>query len=151
MDLTFKITVHNTCVSIVAEKIHELQSALSELSDGAQNDAKSSAGDKHETARAMMQIEQDRIARQLADAMTLRHVLERIQPERSCDTAIAGSLLKTDKGYFYLTAAIGKVDINGLAVMAISAQSPLGVKLLGLKAGDSTTVNTRSFTIEAIA
>ena len=40
---------------------------ISDLAQDAQNDAKGSAGDKHETALAMMHIEQEKLNQKLAE------------------------------------------------------------------------------------
>jgi hypothetical protein len=50
-----KAEVHHACCKILAERIQSLRQQLHELVEGAKNDSKSTAGDKHETARAMMQ------------------------------------------------------------------------------------------------
>ena len=52
---------------LLASKIVELTRMQTELLEGALDDSKSSAGDKHETARAMMQLEQEKFAGQLQD------------------------------------------------------------------------------------
>ncbi len=112
---------------------------LVELEEGAQNDSKSSAGDKHETARAMVQIEQEKIGRQVQDLLIQKTQLEK-----------GGSLIKTDRGYLFLSVPLGKIMVENTSVTVISPQSPLGKKLQGLKAGEKTDINDISYSVEEI-
>ena len=57
--MRLKEKVHAACLQLLTDKIKVIQDNLQGLTQGAENDNKSSAGDKHETARAMMQLEQE--------------------------------------------------------------------------------------------
>jgi hypothetical protein len=65
-------------------------------------------------------------------------------------TIVKGSLIKTNKGYFFMSIALGKAVIEGVAVTALSPQSPLGIKLLGLKRGEAAEINNTNYDIENI-
>src|SRR5690606_6189352 len=108
------------------------------------------AGDKHEVGLAMLQIEQANIGNQLEDALTKKTILERINPDIKTRIVVNGSLIKTKRGYLYLSASIGKAKINGEKIVALSAQSPLGQKLMGLKSGEMAEVNGTNYIIESI-
>jgi hypothetical protein len=64
---TLKNALLKKCKEQISSTILFLENHLKDLSSGAQNDSKSSAGDKHETARAMMQIEQEKVGKQLKE------------------------------------------------------------------------------------
>ncbi|MFN7691071.1 MAG: hypothetical protein ACK5QU_08320, partial [Bacteroidota bacterium] len=70
--MTTKEHVHAACLEELNNSIIFFQKALSDLKDGAQNDAKSSAGDKHETSLSMMQIEQEKIRKQLKEVQEMK-------------------------------------------------------------------------------
>jgi len=142
--------VHHACLALLGQKISLLENTLRELTEGAQNDTKSSAGDKHETARAMMQLEQEKIGRQLQDTLQQKGLLEKTGAEISSDRIVSGSLVKTDRGYLYVCIALGKVTVDDLAIMVISPQSPLGAKLLGLRAGETANINNTLYKIEHV-
>lgn len=126
--------------TLLDAKIASLRNALHELSEGAANEGKSSAGDKHETARAMAQLEQEKLGKQLQDAEQQKMILEKNN----------GTLLKTNRGYLFICIALGKLNAGTIPVMAISPQSPLGAKLAGKKAGDSVSMNGTDYLIEEI-
>ena len=148
MDL--KQSVYNGCLQLLNTKIHALQNTLQELAEGAISDGKSSAGDKHETARAMMQLEQEKISRQLDEVLAQKAVLEKIDCTIKSTQIIKGSLIKTNKGYLFLSVALGKINIVGIDVIILSPQSPLGSKLLGLPIQSVVEINATIYKIEEV-
>ena len=127
-----------------------LQQKLADLKESGSNETKSTAGDKHETALAMLQIEQANTRAQLQDAQKQRSVLIIINPDIITKQILPGSYVKTSKGNFYISVALGKLFINGETVMAISPQSPLGAKLMGCCVHDTVTINTQTYLVESI-
>jgi hypothetical protein len=148
--MTLKQKIHSHCAQLLNNKIGELELIFDELSESAANNTKSSAGDKHETARAMIQIEQETISKQLNKALEQRLLLEKIDSSFNSLQIINGSLVKTRQGYLFLSIAFGKITVDGKAIIAISPQSPLGIKLMGLRINDKTEINGMSYFIEGI-
>lgn len=148
--MSFKQKIYTQCVLLLAEKISGLSNSLAELGEGAQNDAKSSAGDKHETAVAMMQIEQEKLGRQLNEMLEQRSVLEKIDITVRSPQITTGSLVTTNNGLIFICIALGKIIVDQKPVIAVSLRSPLGLKLAGLKTGDSAEVNGTKYNIERI-
>ena len=72
MKLSFKIKLHHYCESIVEEQLSGIIAALKDAQEGANNETKSSAGDKHETGRAMAQLETEKLNTQLNEANQLQ-------------------------------------------------------------------------------
>ena len=107
-------------------------------------------GDKHETALAMLQIEQANIRTQLKEVLEQKIALEKINPAQTASRIVNGSLVKTNRGYLFLSTALGKAVIDGKPVFAISQQSPLGMQIMGLSKGERAEVNGNSFIIESI-
>lgn len=146
----FKTQVYNRCLAVVNERLNFLQQSISELMQGAANESKSSAGDKHETARAMMQLEQEKLTAQLGETLQQKNTLEKINTLQQQQTIAIGSLIKTNKGYFFFSIPIGKLNIDGKNVMALSIQSPLGKKLIGLRVNENAELNAHQYIIEEI-
>jgi transcription elongation GreA/GreB family factor len=149
--MTLKQKIYNHCVQSVNEKIQTLKNTLGELRESASNETKSTAGDKHETALAMLQIEQENTNRQLAEALAQKDILQKIDAAAITVTVTTGSLITTSRGYLFVSVALGKMTIDGITVTALSPQSPLGATLKGLKAGDTAVVNSTEYSIESIA
>lgn len=149
--MTFKQEVYNHFLQLVDEKISRLQKVLNDLKESGANETKSTAGDKYETALAMLQIEQANTRAQLQDVLQQKAALVKIDPLIIPIAAVNGSLLHTSQGFLFLSAALGKSVVNGITVTALSPQSPLGKQLLHLQKGQSATVNNRQYLIESIA
>ncbi len=146
-----KEEVYKVCIKLLKDRIQEMQITLNDLSDGAKNDTKSSAGDKHETARAMMQLEQEKIGKQLNEVLKQKAVLDKIDVNQHSKQIIKGSLVKTKNIYLFIAAALGKVTVNKTEVVVLSPESPLGLKLMGLKKGDTAEINSVKYLIEQIS
>lgn len=148
--MSFKQKVYTCCIELLNEKISTLQHALKDLTDSASNETKSTAGDKHETALAMLQLEQENVNRQLTTVLDQKVVLEAIDPSLKSMRIVNGSLVKTDKGFLFLSIALGKIMVDETRVIVLSALSPLGKKLMGLKRNDYTDIKGIQYVIETI-
>lgn len=137
-------------MQLVNAKIHALRTTLADLKESASNETKSTAGDKHETALAMLQIEQENTARQLQEVLLQKSGLEKIDPAIHAAVVVNGSLVKTNKGLLFLSIALGKMTVDGTTVIALSPQSPLGAKLMGSTTSDIAEINGNKYVIEAI-
>lgn len=131
-----KKTVHKTCLDILDKKIEMARHGMEEAQASANNETKSSAGDKYETGRAMSQRERDLHARQLSEVMNMKKTLSTIDPKRSCSVAELGALVETSNSMFYISASLGSIKLKDQQVMAISAISPIAQIILDKKAGD---------------
>lgn len=134
----------------INKKVCLLKQMLDELIESTRNETKSSAGDKYETGRAMLQIEQDNVRKQLREALEQKAAFDAIDITAKVLHVASGSLVKTNRGYLFLSIAMGKANIDGCNVIALSPQSPLGNKLPGLQTGATVTINDTSYTIESI-
>jgi hypothetical protein len=148
--MTLKEKIYQYYGSVIHDKIQLLQQVLADLKESGANETKSTAGDKHETALAMLQIEQANKREQLKEAVAQKTALEKIDPAIVAPLILIGSLIKSNRGYFFMSVALGKAVVNDITVIALSPQSPLGKKLMGLTVGDSAEVNNNIYTIEAI-
>lgn len=148
--MQFKQKIYDTCLQVVNDKIQNFQNTLNDLSEGAKNDSKSSAGDKHETARAMMQLEQEKISKQLDETLSQKAILQKMDVHVKSNHIQNGSLIKTNHGYLFLSIALGKIKTDKTDVIVLSAASPLGVKLLGKEVNSFVEINTAKYIIEDI-
>lgn len=148
--MSFKQKIHTYCIHLLNEKIKTLQYTIKELTESAANETKSTAGDKHETALAMLQLEQENVNRQLKTVLDQKVMVESIDPSLKNLHVGNGSLVKTNKGFLFLSVALGKIIVEEVQVIVLSPQSPLGKKLMGLKRNDYTDVNGIQYVIETI-
>lgn len=148
--MTLKQKIYNHYLHLVDEKVNMLQKVLADLKESGTNETKSTAGDKHETALAMLQIEQANTRAQLQEVLAQKAALEKINPILPASIIVNGSLIKTNRGYLFMSIALGKAVIDEHAVIALSPQSPLGQKLMGLQAGETALINNTEYCIEGI-
>ncbi|MEX2485021.1 MAG: 3-oxoacyl-ACP synthase [Brumimicrobium sp.] len=118
--------------------------------DSRDNDTKSSAGDKFETGRAMMQQEIDHAEKRLAQIKALKNELFRLPVEEKFEEVIPGSLVKTTNGIYFIGVSLGKFQVGNEIVFAISTASPLGQLLHLKKVGTTLVFNGSKQTIEWI-
>ncbi len=111
---------------------------------------KSSAGDKYETTRAMMQIERDKAAAQLDEGLKLKQVVDNIRAEVKSTKIGLGTLVLTDSVHFYIAISAGKLTVEDQVFLTISAQAPIALTLMKLKAGNTFDFNKQVLTIRDI-
>lgn len=148
--MTFKEKIYENYFRLIEDKISLLQNNLAELKESSTNETKSTAGDKYETALAMLHIEQENTNHQLKEAMRQKILFSKIDPRVCTSKIINGSLVKTDRGHFFLSIALGKTTVDGITVIALSPDSPLGQKLIGLRESEAAEINNIRYTIEKI-
>lgn len=148
--MTFKQKIKQHHLVLLQDKIDVYQDMISGLSEDAQNDAKGSAGDKHETALSMMHLEQEKLTNKLKETIFLKEILEKIDDSKNSATIVLGSYVKVNSMQLFISAALPKISIEDVTVLSVSPQSPLGSQLMGKKQGDIVVVNENSFTIHQV-
>ncbi len=133
------------CLRILEEKIAAIQGDLDELADAVRSESKSSAGDKHETARAMMNIEQEKLGRQLSELLQMKDNFLKLDFNKVTEIVSSGSLITTDRGMFLLSIPLGKVVFEKDEYILLSPQSPLGESMLTKRKGDTVSINGKIF------
>jgi len=129
------------CKDWVAERISVAQVAMDNAQAAANEEGKSSAGDKYETGRAMMQIERDKAAQQLAEALKLKQLVDGLLETGNTDEVRLGAIVQTTRYHFFVAISVGKISLDGIDYLLVSPQSPIGKLLLGKKPGDSIAFN----------
>lgn len=124
--------------------------AIADAQKASTDDTKSSAGDKYETGREMMQQETNRNMAQLNEANKLLVALNRINTSGASIQAESGSVIVTNNGNFYLAISAGALMLNGKTYFAVSPASPVGNLLSGKKAGEEFVLNGKRYKIESV-
>ena len=149
--MTFKESLLSHCQHLVDDRILRAKNLISEAQEAANQDAKSSMGDKYETSREMMALEMRKASEQLQEASKLKKVLGSIQPNTGLNVVNIGSLVSTSIGDFFVSVSLGKVNVEQREVFVLSAVSPLGNMLMGLQAGDQFVFNTQRVKIKSLS
>jgi len=142
--------VYHKILDELDRKIEVISAAIASAKDSRNNDTKSSAGDKYETGREMMQIEIEKNEVLLNQTAKQRKELARINVSEEFNKVAFGSLVVTDKGTYFISIGIGKIQIDDQICYAISLASPIGALLKDKMLGDEVSFQGRSFVIKGI-
>ena len=137
-------------MELLGKRRNELMEAIDAIQQGANADTKSTAGDKHETARAMAQLDVEMLSKQLAETNKSIEILKRIPTNNTSKTIQQGSVVETNMGTFYLSVGLGNIQVDGKTIMAISTESPMAKAIMGKKAGDQIEWRAQQMTVIAI-
>lgn len=148
--MSLKQTIYKQYLQIVQDKIDVFQDMISDLTEDSLNDAKGSAGDKHETALSMMHLEQEKLTNKLKEAIDYKSILEKIDASASHKKAALGSLVRTNNLTVFIAAALPKITVDGQNIFGISPQSPLGTQLMGKETGHTFQLNSVQYQILSI-
>jgi len=129
------------CKLFVLKQRKTISDVMSSSKKALDSESKSSAGDKHETGRAMLQLEMEKTGQQLAGIVQMEETLQRIRTDQSVRTGCLGALIHTNKGNYFLAISVGEVLIESIRYYIISTKSPIGKQLLGKKPGDTIPFN----------
>ncbi|WP_395052609.1 hypothetical protein [Flavobacterium sp.] len=135
---------------LLQDKIDVFRDMISGLTEDAKNDAKGSAGDKHETALSMMHIEQEKLNYKLREILDQKIILDKIDASQIHTKIALGSVVKANAMYLFISAALPKIVLDSKTIIALSPQSPLGVKLIGNSVGFSFEINGSKFIVESV-
>lgn len=124
-----KTKLYEYCLAYIDEKHQTLQRAIDDAQTSLSAETKSTAGDKHDTSRAMMHLEVEKKGKQINELIQQKRVLLQFEPHTINDNIGLGSLVQTNLGTFYIAISVGKVDLNNENYFLISMASPLAQAL----------------------
>ena len=146
-----KKQLYDHCVEYVNSRLSNIQNAIKSAQESANDDSKSSAGDKHETGRAMAQLEQEKLSFQLAETQKTQQQLSQINPVTISLTIRPGSVVITNNGNYYISISAGKMTITDQVYFAVSPASPIGKALIEANNTQAEFVfNNHRFSIKKI-
>lgn len=133
--------------SLVDDKVNSAMSAIESTTESKNSATKSTAGDKHETGRAMMERELALSSAQLRKAQVLKNELSKISLEVDVTSVQLGALVVTNQGNYFISIGLGKVNVLGDDCYAISGGSPLGIAMMGKQKGQKINFQGRNIEI----
>lgn len=136
--------------SQLATKKAALELALSDLQTDKQNESKSSAGDKYETSREMMQQSENRIEEQLNYTKQQIRQVSSLNSTKNIDLVENGALVETNQGYLFFGISLGKYIVKEEPIFVLSLNAPLGKALKEKKAGAEIQFQDKTYKIKSI-
>ena len=138
------------CADYVEERVSRLQSSIKDLEHDLGNETKSSAGDKYETSREMMNTEINKLQNQLQSFKKLKEVLAVIENRKASTTVQLGSIVKTSAANYFISIPVGEIMVEEEKFYAIGLNSPIGKLLLGKQEGEQFIFQQKEFSIKKI-
>lgn len=145
--MSIKEKLYNKCQEILDKRLEVVQQTISDIHNSLQSETKSSAGDKHETGRAMLQLEREKAGQQLAEVQKQFQLLNKISPEIVTTTIALGSLVFTSKSNYFIAISAGEIKLDNLQFYAISPATPIGQLLISKTKEDSIQFRNEDISI----
>ena len=139
-----------TCEEEIEKRIKSIKEVLKSVEESRNNETKSSVGDKYETGRSMMQMEEEKNKNQLYQAFRVKQELTKIDPGKISNKVEIGSLVETNKGNYYISIGIGKVKLDTGLYYCVSTSSPIGMKMMGKEIDDEIEFNGAKILIKGL-
>jgi len=140
----------NHCDNYVALRLDRIKQTIADIQESLKSETKSTAGDKHETGRAMLQLEREKAGIQLREIQKLQEVIAKININTSSKVIRLGSLVSTSESSYFIGISIGELIISNKSYVSIAANTPIGKLLLGKKLGDRFYFNGHEITINEV-
>lgn len=147
--MEIKQQLYRYCRDYAGQRVRRLRQQLADLRESLDSETKNSTGDKHETGRAMIQLEQEQVAQALREAERLEQDAERLpKPSPAAGPLAPGSLVRCGEHWYYIGIGAGAVTLDGQRYFCISPASPAGLQFLGKSKGDTVVLPAGTFRIE---
>ncbi|WP_152285906.1 GreA/GreB family elongation factor [Flavicella marina] len=148
--IKLKEALKSVCADFVTNKLNTIERSIALNKESLVSESKSSAGDKHETGRAMLQLEMEKAGQQLHQVDQMKLVVEKIDATKQNSLGSLGAVIRTDTINYFIGISIGKVLVDTSEYFCVSANSPIGKQLLGKAINDSFTFQGNQLTIKEI-
>ena len=135
------------CSNYLEDRIDRITASMKDLSSDLENETKSSAGDKYETGREMINLEWNKLAVQLQQFKQLAATLKLAKESSAVKSAKLGSLVITSNANYLLAIPVGEIELNNKKYFAIGTNAPIAQVMLLKGIGDNFQFNGRKFTI----
>ena len=147
---SIKKKLYNACLGFAEKRLITVQNKINEIQISLASETKSSAGDKHETGRAMLQLEREKAGNQLAEVQNVKTQLSKVNIEKSSTIIGLGSLVFTTQLNYFIAISTGELNVNNKKYYAISPNTPIGQLLIGKTVGDDISFREQNFIIKKV-
>lgn len=132
-----KKDIRNFVKQIILDKIDKLLKFIDFTLEASREIKKTP---KYDSIREEMQEEIYQMQKQLASLYNMKKDLSKVLNINADDIRL-GSLVVTNKARFYISVSLGEFFYEGDHFYAISPESPMAQKMIGMKVGDSFVLN----------
>ena len=148
--IKFKKELKQYCIAVIEQRVANSRMAMQQAQDAANEEEKSSAGDKYETSRAMNHLEKDMHARQLEANRQELALANSIDCDKLYKTVSTGCVVICETVSFFIAAGLGRISIKGKEIFLLSPNAPVALLMFNKKSGDHINFNNKVFLIRDI-
>ena len=148
--MNIKEQLYNQCLEFVETRFQTIQNTINEIQIALTSETKSSAGDKHETGRAMLQLEREKAGNQLSETQKVKEALSKINIENTSKTISLGSVVYTSKSNYFIAISAGELIVENEVFYAISPNTPIGQLLIGKINNDKIQFRNQEFIVKKL-
>ena len=145
-----KAELYRLCDVFVDNRFKIIQKTMNEIQESLTSETKSSAGDKHETGRAMLQLEREKAGNQLVEIQKTKEILSKVNVSQISKSVGLGSVVYTNKANYFIAISAGEFTVSQDKFYAISQNTPIGQLLMGKNSGDNIAFRGSVFKIEQL-
>lgn len=145
-----KKQLFDLCLASLDTRLQAIQKQITEIQESLTSETKSSAGDKHETGRAMLQLEREKAGVQLSEIQKQQDTLAKVNILKTSETICLGSVVYTSKSNYFIAISAGEFSIDDELFYAISPSTPIGKLLIGKTRTEEIVFNKQTINIKAV-
>ena len=149
--INLKDLLFNHCENHINTKLKNYLKIDQELFKSLNEETKSSAGDKHETTRAMIQIEREKNSKRIKEIENSKKQLIVIKSVQLNNLKVSpGSIIFTSNNNYFISISSEIYSSDTTKIYCVSTNTPIAKSYLGKKIGDIVTFNNIESKIEKI-
>ena len=148
--MSIKLELYDFCLEFVDNRFQIIQNTIKEIQESLLSETKSSAGDKHETGRAMLQLEREKVGNQLAEIQKLKTILNKVNSEAKHQKIALGSVVYTTQSNYFIAISAGEIVLDSKRFYAISQATPIAKLLISKTVGDEVLFRNTTIRITQI-
>lgn len=146
-NLEIKQVLYNKCEALVTQRLDVVKQQIAQIQESLTSETKSTAGDKHETGRAMLQLEREKSGQQLAEINKIKEILLKVDVKITSSKVSLGSVVFTSQANYFIAVSLGELKVDNVVFYAISPGTPVGQLLLGKSVGEQVAFRGQPFTV----
>ena len=148
--MSIRAALTQQCKDYLQHRIQRLKKSIQELESDLEGETKSSAGDKYETSREMMNAEINKLQQQLQEFRKLEEVLAVARQRKVSENIELGSIVTTNLANYFLAIPVGELKFQNESYYGIGINSPIGKLMLGKTKGDTVFFQQQEIKIESV-
>mgnify|MGYP000853021901 FL=1 len=136
------------CIATQAKVVANLKKEIDDAQQ--QSNEYGQPRDRYDAYKTKLMRQIELFSGQLVRANIVLNTLQMIPPHQKNDKVEFGALVTTNRQKIFVSAGLGKIELDGVEYFAISPNVPIYNALEGKSTGESVTFNNLDFTILSI-